>query len=139
MMRRMTIVLALALGVVPLASGCGGEGLAESLEGEWSSVEPIDQSHNELVMEDGGEGTATIYIFRTVDNKPQASPFSFDVEWQESGEDVEVDMSCVESPFGECEEEDDVSMDCEVVTDPLGMECDAEGRWRDYDFRWKKI
>lgn len=134
-MTRTTMVLGVAL----LASGCGGEGLQESLEGEWSSVEPIDQSHNELALAEGGEGSATVYIFRTVDNKPQASPFTFEVAWEEAGEDVEVDMTCIESPFGDCEEDDDVSMDCEVVTEPLEMECDAQGRWRDYDFRWKKL
>lgn len=134
-MTRTTIGLAVAL----LASGCGGDSLEESLEGEWSSVEPIDQSHNELALQEGGDGSATVYIFRTVDNKPQASPFSFELDWQEDGEQVEVDMSCLQSPFGECEEEDDIRMDCDVQSDPLEMDCDADGRWRDYDFRWKKL
>ena len=134
-MKRITMLFGLCL--LATASGCGGDDLEESLEGEWAGVEPVDQSHNELVLEEGGDGSATVYIFRTVDNKPQASPFTFDVDW-EGQDEVEIDMSCQVSPFGECEEEDDISMECVVAAGPE-LQCEADGRWRDYDFRYKKI
>jgi hypothetical protein len=119
--------------------GCAGEdALPESLEGSWASVEAIDQAHNELLLEDGGDGSATVYIFRTVNNKPQASAFTFDVDWQERADEVDFELSCVESPFDECEAEDDISMDCTVSPDMV-MSCEADGRWRDYDFVWEKL
>jgi len=139
-MTKRWMIAATLMAALVGASGCGdaGTGDVESIEGDWAGVEPVDQSHNELVLRAGGEGSATVYIFRVVDNEPQASPFTFDVGWEQTDDQVDVEMTCDESPFGECEPEDDVSMSCLVSGSPLTMSCEADGRWADYDFRYEK-
>lgn len=128
---------------IVVAAGCGGAGegaLAESVAGQWFSVEAIDESHNELVLDEGGEGEATVYIHRTVNNMPEASPFDFEVAWEageETGEEIHLELTCTSSPFGACEPDDDILMECDL-SPGMTMSCEAEGRWRDYAFRWQK-
>jgi hypothetical protein len=132
--RTFPIIVATLCLAAPCLAGCAGEGL----EGNWSSIKPVADAQNQLVLEAEGQGSAKVHIFLTVDNKPQAAAFEHDVDWIDRGDEIDFELQCEVSPFGECDEEDDISMDCSFNAESRTMKCEAQGRWRDYDFQWRK-
>jgi hypothetical protein len=121
-----------------VATGCG-----PAVVGDWESQEPIEDQHNQLVVEDGSTAESTVWIFRTVGGVQTAQSFRFEVEWKErrDGEAFEFDMKCDESPYGECDEEDNFKMDCDLQgdEDQLACEVGAPSRWEAYGFAWRKL
>ncbi len=125
--------LLLGLGV-----GCG-----PAVVGEWESSERIQQERSQLVVEEAFVANATVWIFRTVGGAPTAQRFSFDVAWQErrGGESYLFEMSCRDSPYGDCDVEDDFRMVCDLEGDDdrLSCEVDDNPRWAAYGFAWHKV
>lgn len=118
--------------------GCG-----PAVIGEWQSDEPVQDQRNQLVVDDMFLAEATIWIFRTVNGKQTAQSFNYAVEWDErrEGAAYSFDLSCRESPYGDCDEEDDFRMFCDLVGDDDKLSCEVNDspRWEAYPFAWHKL
>jgi hypothetical protein len=132
------IGVALGIAATTLVVGCG-----PPVIGEWESSAPVQDQRNQLVVDDLNVAEATVWILRTVDGEPTAQSFEFDVEWEErrEGTAYSFDMACAESPYGECDEEDDFRMLCDLENDDEALACEVDDnmRWEVYDFAWRKV
>jgi hypothetical protein len=128
------VLIALSLALV----GCG-----PAVVGEWEADEAVKDQRNRLTVDDLNIADATIWIFRTVNGSQQAQSFNYDVEWDErrEGSAYSFDMTCKESPYGECDEEDDFRMFCDLEDDDAKLACsvDDNERWKAYPFSWHKL
>ncbi len=50
-------------------------------------------------------------------------------------------MSCRQSPYGDCEEDDNFRMLCDLEGDDTKLACTVEDnqRWKNYGFAWRKL
>ena len=124
--------------------GCGGDdesGNKPGVEGQWRSSQPTVDKFNAMSIEDGGMGSATVYIFQVVANVASALEFRFDVVWTEESS-IDIELTCQSSPFmSGCIPEDDATMSCSLSgANNEALTCQAgEGQWKDYDFNWKRV
>ena len=134
----MRVYLGALMVAAGILGGCGG-----GVVGDWESVEPVIEERNKLSVAEPGTAEATIWIFRTVKGEQTAQSFIYEVEWKErrEGESFSFDLTCQESPFGECEDEDDFEMDCDLADDDSQLSCDVDEnpRWEKYPFAWQKL
>jgi hypothetical protein len=101
----------------------------EPIVGEWEGVDTIDNYRNTMEIEDDLEGEARVYFYYDW----ELYYADFDVKAKPDGRGgYELRLKCQ----GNCAWLD-IDMDCEVDADGQKMECDAEGAWSNYDFRWR--
>lgn len=118
--------------------GCG-----PAVVGDWESNEPIDTQRNQLTVGSASTASAKIWIMRTVGGEQTAQSFDYDVAWDErrDGASYAFEMRCAESPYGDCDDEDDFRMVCDLEGDEdrLGCSVDDNQRWEAYGFAWHKL
>lgn len=115
---------------------CGG--CSSPLPGEWSTDVVANGRKSEMTLESDGTGDATIISFVSLDGEQYVAQETFDIDWQESGSDYELDMRCTGSDvYGASCGASDFTMDCELRGDDDELKCSGDRRYENYEFRWE--
>jgi hypothetical protein len=124
-------LVALVLG------GCSSPAIGDwtySLGGENAALE----------LAEGYSGEATIYWFSNpgpVNQCAACEPVraEFDVEWEETDDQIVVDLQCKAGPNGnDCVPTLDFEMERSLDDAEEELECDGDGIWAEFAFEWKR-
>jgi hypothetical protein len=98
--------------------------------GDWESRDTVAGEHNEMALEEDGDGEATLYFY--YDGEPFKA--DFDLEWEETDNgDIEIEFKC----DGDCGSLD-FTMECELNDDETEMDCEGDEMWDSYEFEWDR-
>lgn len=129
------IAAPLTMLLASFAMGCADP--PPEAPGDWQSSQPVGAAHNTLSVDDAGGAKATLHILFVEQGDSRTGRFELEADWKYTGEtSVEFDMSCLRTPFGECEDSDDFEMSCDFEQEGNELTCDGENNWQDYDFVW---
>ena len=118
-------MIAAALALSPMLVAC-----ASPAQGDWVSVDRVASERNELSLDDDDKGDARIYYYYD----DQAYYADFDVEWEDQGDSIVIDLEC----DGDCGSLD-FELECELSGDDDDeMDCDGDGVFAEYRFEWKR-